>query len=135
MIKLIQNLQLDRKFIQRKTENKLDSSGIASKLVFSSRSQRMCENFYYIVEFKLNKSQIRNIEEFVDKGEKSNFYCFSFPGGGFNKISSICSTASLAGTCNANYFRPITQVCYDVMFIGLIFYIFNITSNILYIIK
>ena len=110
VINLLQNLKLERKFIQKKTDKHLPETGIASKLVLWNRRIRDCARFYYLVEFKLHKSQLRNIEDFVDKGEKSNFYCFSFPDGNYSKVTTLSSNGSLAGTCNANYFRPITQV-------------------------
>ena len=110
VINLLEYLQLDRKFIQKQTEKLNTWNNLASKIAFKHNLQRGCPKYCYLVEFKLNKSQVRNIEEFVDGGEKSNFYCFTLPDGNFNRISGLTSTASLAGTCNANYFRPITQV-------------------------
>ena len=73
-------------------------------------SLRSCDRFYYLVEYKLSKSQLRNIEDFVDKGEKSGFYSIGLPSGSCNKVQEITSASSLCGTCNGNYFRPVTQV-------------------------
>merc|ERR1719285_1317939 len=112
LVTLLQSLNLERKFIQKKTEKLFSEFQLSSKLVLRKNKLRDCATFYYLVEFKLNKSQIRNIEEFVDSGEKCNFYCFTLPDGNLNKVTALSSTASLAGTCNANYFRPFTKGSY-----------------------
>ena len=50
------------------------------------------------------------IEDFVDKGEKSVFFSISLPEGTYSKVAELTVTSSLCGTCNGNYFRPITKV-------------------------
>ena len=75
---------------------------------------RHCSQGFYLVEFKLSRNQLRNIEDFVDTGEKSSFYSFSLTKATYSQVAELTNTGSMCGTSNGNYFRPITKVsCLD----------------------
>ena len=71
---------------------------------------RQCSRGFYLVEFKLSRNQLRNIEDFVDTGEKSNFYSFSLAKATYSQVAELTNNGSFCGTCNGNYFRPMTKV-------------------------
>jgi len=69
---------------------------------------RHCQRCMYIIQYKLTKSQIRNIEDFIDKGERSLFLGFSFGDWKSVKLTCLTSMGSMIGTASGNYSRPIT---------------------------
>ena len=62
----------------------------------------------YLVQYKLARSQLRNIEDFIDKGGKSLFLGFNLTGRKIKKLNSLSSMSSMVGTAARNYSRPIT---------------------------
>ena len=71
---------------------------------------RSCSNCHYIVQYKLSKTQIRNIEDFIDSGQKSLFTGFNLLNP--NRQSSLkCVTnmSSMVGTAAGHYGRPVTS--------------------------
>jgi hypothetical protein len=69
---------------------------------------RTCYNCVYLVQYKLARSQIRNIEGFFDKGEKSLFLGFNLTGKKVKKLNSLSSMSSMVEIAAGNYSRPIT---------------------------
>ena len=90
----------------------------------------------YLVEYKLAKGQLREIEDFIDRGQKSLFLgaintrdhqhhkhnnwqwttitIIITPGvvlceGRIKRLPSLSSMASMATTASANYGRPVTK--------------------------
>ena len=51
------------------------------------------------------RSQLRNIEDFIDKGEKSLFLGLNLTG---KKVKKLNSMSSMVGTAACNHSRPIT---------------------------
>ena len=46
-------------------------------MVHLSQNVTLCPRCTYLVEYKLAKTQLRNIEDFIDQGQKSLFLAFS----------------------------------------------------------
>jgi hypothetical protein len=53
-------------------------------------------------------SQLRNIADFINKGEKSLKLGFNRTGRKVKKLNSLSSMSSMVGTAAGNYSRPIT---------------------------
>lgn len=69
---------------------------------------RTCYNCVYLVKYKLARSQLRNSEDFIDKGEKRLFLGFHLTGRKVKKLTSLSSMSSMVGMPAGNYSRPIT---------------------------
>jgi len=69
---------------------------------------RTCYNCVYLVQFKLSKLQIRNIEDFIDKGEKSLFLGININAQKTKRLNNLSNMSSMVGTAAGNYSRPIT---------------------------
>ena len=67
---------------------------------------RTCYNCVYLVQFKLARSPRRNIEDFIDKGEKSLFLGFNLTGKKVKKLNSLYSMSSMVGNVAGNLFTP-----------------------------
>eukprot|EP00092_Neocalanus_flemingeri_P009620 GFUD01010356.1.p1 GENE.GFUD01010356.1~~GFUD01010356.1.p1 ORF type:complete len:542 (-),score=187.78 GFUD01010356.1:229-1854(-) len=93
-LQLLQSVRLtllDKKFVKQQLAKNFPLYSDIKPRVPAVKYPRTCYNCVYLVQFKLAKMQIRNIEDFIDKGEKSLFL-------GFN----------LAGR-KVNYSRPVTM--------------------------
>lgn len=107
LAKLLSLLHLERSVIITSLQKILPDFA-ASLLPAKNPARRgPCPRFSYLVEAKPSKTQLRNIEDFVDKGEKSSF--LSLSPNGMARVPEMGSNSSMAGTCNGNYFRPVTQ--------------------------
>ena len=109
LAQLLNLIYLDRRTVATRVTHLYPEFSVSTFSAPETR-RRACAKAFYLVEFKLGKSQLRNIEDFVDRGEKSMFYSFRLQDGTYNKVSELSSTSSICGTCNGNYFRPVTQV-------------------------
>ena len=50
---------------------------------------RACYNCVYLAQYRLARSQLRNMEEFIDKGEKSSTLGFILTGWKVKKLNSM----------------------------------------------
>jgi len=104
---------LDKKFVRNQLcERFPEFCEALTPLNISSGLQcaRSCSNCHYIVQYKLSKTQIRNIEDFIDSGQKSLFTGFNLLNP--NRQSSLkCVTnmSSMVGTAAGHYGRPVTS--------------------------
>ena len=110
-LQLLQSVRLtllDKKFVkQQLTKNFPLYSEIKPRAPIV-KYPRTCYNCVYLVQFKLAKMQIRNIEDFIDKGEKSLFLGFNLAGRKVKRLNTLSSMSSMVGTAAGNYSRPVT---------------------------
>ena len=71
---------------------------------------RSCSSCHYLVQYKLSKTQIRNIEDFIDSGQKSMFVGFNLLNPGLqSSLKCLTNMSSMVGTAAGHYGRPVTS--------------------------
>jgi len=71
---------------------------------------RRCTRCSYMVEYKLAKGQLRQVEDFVDQGQKSLFLSIGLEEGAtVRRLPRLSSMASMVGTAAGHYGRPVTR--------------------------
>eukprot|EP00092_Neocalanus_flemingeri_P027969 GFUD01030366.1.p1 GENE.GFUD01030366.1~~GFUD01030366.1.p1 ORF type:complete len:560 (+),score=194.68 GFUD01030366.1:106-1785(+) len=110
-LQLLQSVRLtllDKKFVKQQLAKNFPLYSDIKPRVPAVKYPRTCYNCVYLVQFKLAKMQIRNIEDFIDKGEKSLFLGFNLAGRKVKRLSNLSSMSSMVGTAAGNYSRPVT---------------------------
>jgi len=116
LTELLLNLRLsllDKKYVR--TQVKLQFPDYCEMLPIRFNSSltlkhaRSCYNCYYMAQYKLSSTQIRNIEDFVDSGQKSLFLGFNLYTMKVTKLKSMTNFSSMVGTAAGNYGRPVTR--------------------------
>ena len=102
---------LDKKYVRNQVRHHFPDYSELVPVRFNSvlSDARSCSNCYYIAQYKLSSTQIRNIEDFVDSGQKSLFVGFNLYSLKVNKLSSLTNMSSMIGTAAGNYGRPLTR--------------------------
>ena len=103
---------LDRKFVRNLIKEYFPEFSDLSPVSFSSSSDcvRTCSNCHYIVQYKLSKTQIRNLEDFIDSGQKSMFLGFNLHDPSKqNSLKCVTNMGSMVGTAAGHYGRPLTS--------------------------
>eukprot|EP00092_Neocalanus_flemingeri_P009619 GFUD01010355.1.p1 GENE.GFUD01010355.1~~GFUD01010355.1.p1 ORF type:complete len:560 (-),score=190.97 GFUD01010355.1:230-1909(-) len=111
-LQLLQSVRLtllDKKFVKQQLAKNFPLYSDIKPRVPAVKYPRTCYNCVYLVQFKLAKMQIRNIEDFIDKGEKSLFLGFNLAGRKVKRLSNLSSMSSMVGTAAGNYSRPVTS--------------------------
>ena len=124
---------LDKKFLRHQLcERFPDYCDITTPLSISASNYfpRSCGNCHYIVQYKLTKTQIRNIEDFIDSGQKSMFLGFNL----FNlkkqsSLKSLTNMSSMVGTAAGHYGRPVTSGSFLVQWRHIIMVIGGVTET------
>ena len=104
---------MDKKLVRRQlADNFGELCDVTSPLPTAATQQlpRGCRSCHYLVQYKHSKTQIRNIEDFVDSGQKSMFLSFNLSSP--DKQSScrgMTSMASMVSTAAGHYGRPVTS--------------------------
>jgi len=99
---------LDKKYVKQQLAINFPTFSSIKPRLPKVSYPRTCYNCIYLVQYKLAKTQLRNIEDFIDKGEKSLFLGFNLAGNKMKKLVSMSSMSSMVGTAAGNYSRPIT---------------------------
>ena len=73
-----------------------------------SRELRSCSRCSYLLEYKLARTQLRNIEDFIDQGQKSLFLAFNPGERQVRRLPSLSSMGSMVSTAAGGYGRPVT---------------------------
>ena len=79
-LQLLQSVRftlLDKKFVKQQLAKNFPLFSDTKPRPLSVTYPRTCYNCVYLVQFKLARSQLRNIEDFIDKGERSLFLWFN----------------------------------------------------------
>ena len=102
---------LDKKYVRNQVSHHFPDYCELVPVRFNSvlSDARSCSNCYYIAQYKLSSTQIRNIEDFVDSGQKSLFVGFNLSSMKVTKLSSMTNMSSMIGTAAGNYGRPVTR--------------------------
>ena len=110
-LQLLQSVRLtlvDKKYVKQQLAKNFPLFSSLRPRMPKVTYARTCYNCIYLVQYKLTKTQLRNIEDFIDKGEKSLFLGFNLAGHKMNKLTSMSRMSSMVGTAAGNYSRPIT---------------------------
>jgi len=112
-LQLLQHVRftlLDKSFVQKTLrDNFPDYSAVKLKAPHKT-TKRLCQNSLYLAEFKTTKMQERGIDDFVDdEDEKSSFMLFDLQQDKKSKVLAMTSTASMIGTANGGYWRPVPR--------------------------
>ena len=101
---------LERKHVARSLAAALP--GVQAPLSVGSRAlpERRCTRCSYLLEYKLAKGQLRQVEDFVDQGQKSLFLSIGLGDGAtVRRLPRLSSMASMVGTAAGHYGRPVTK--------------------------
>merc|ERR1719220_1427964 len=99
---------LEKRLVTRALSKSFPGTPLRPRLPHS-REPRRCKRCTYLVEYKLSKGQLREVEDFIDRGQKSLFLGVDLCEGRTKRLSSLSSMASMATTASANYGRPVTK--------------------------
>jgi len=113
LLKLLQHVRftlLDKSFVQKSLRDNFPDYTAVKLKAPHKNTRRVCQNSLFLAEFKMTKIQERGIDDFVDDGEeKSSFMLFDLHQDRKTKVAGMTSTASMIGTANGNYWRPLTR--------------------------
>ena len=111
---LLQHIRLsslDKKFVRGQIKSYFPefSDQLPVSMSRSTECVRSCSNCHYIVQYKLSKTQIRNIEDFIDSGQKSLFLGFNLHDPSRqSSLKCLTNMGSMVGTAAGHYGRPVT---------------------------
>lgn len=100
--------RLDKRMVVKTLSLKFPDWAEAGLVVSPLTAPRACQHCSYLLQFKLAPTQVRNIEDFIDTGQKSLFLGFRLAGGAAGRVAGLTRMQSMVGTAAGNYNRPLT---------------------------
>ena len=114
LLKNIRQESIDKKMMRRALKENFeafyDPSRHNTSMSSSKDLPRSCRLCNYVIQYKLAKTQIRNIEDFIDSGQKSLFMSFNlFDPTIQSSLKTMTNMSSMVGTAAGHYGRPVTS--------------------------